>query len=88
MLSGATLDDEVPVVLKLEDGFEKRYHVHCRRCDLNIGYRLDKSQFGGAEVGVESGVLYLLRGGLLSTEEMKDGKKMGGDAESVGSDAG
>lgn len=84
VLSGSTLDDDTPTTLKLEDGFEKRYHVQCRRCDLKIGYRLDKSQFGDAEGGIQTGVLYLLPGGLMSTEEMKGRKDMDGEIDLVG----
>ena len=81
VLSGSTLDESTPTILKLDDGFEKRYHMKCRRCDLNIGYRLDKSQFGGAEDGVQAGVLYLFPGALMSTEDMKEGKCMTDEAD-------
>lgn len=69
------------MVLKLEDGFEKRYPLQCRRCDLQVGYHLDKSQFGEKDAGVRADVLYLLPGGLMSTEEMKAGKDMEKEAE-------
>lgn len=74
VLSGSTFDQDNPIILKLDDGFEKRYAVTCQRCDLQIGYRLDRSQFDDSESGVRADVLYLLPGGLLSTDEMKEGK--------------
>ena len=74
VLSGSAFEKDDPVILKLEDGFEKRYPLQCRRCALQIGYYLDKSQFGETESGVRSDVLYTLPGGLISTEEMKAGR--------------
>lgn len=77
VLSGSTLDAEEPIVMKLDDGFEKRFFVRCGRCDLRVGYRLDRSQFGEDEGGVRSDVLYLMAGGLMSTEDMTAGKTLG-----------
>lgn len=50
----------------------------CQRCDLVVGYRLDRSQFEDekAQSGCRGGVVYLLPGGFLSTEDMLAGKKM------------
>lgn len=77
--------DSTAVVLKLEDGFEKRYAVRCDRCGLTAGYRLDKSQFIGSEneTGPNEDVLYVLQGGLMTTEEMRGGKDMGKEVELV-----
>lgn len=73
-----TVVDEKPMVLRLEDGFEKRYAEKCARCDLVVGYHLDKSQYEETktQVGCREDVVYLLPGGLLSTAEMQAGKKM------------
>lgn len=68
------MDDSTPLILKLEDGFEKRYAARCKRCDLQFGYWLDKSQFDDAEKGRMTDVLYLLNGELLETEEMREGR--------------
>ena len=76
ILSGSTFDEGTPSILRLEDGFEKRYGVKCRRCDLQVGYWLDKSQFGEKEEGIRSDVMYLIPGSLMSTEDMKGGKNM------------
>lgn len=83
LLSGSTTNDDSPVIIKLEDGFEKRYHAQCRRCDLNVAYRLDKSHFGDfeAEAGVRTDVLYIFLGGLMSTDDMKEGKDMSSSVE-------
>lgn len=88
VLSGSTLNDDTPVVLKLEDGFEKRYHLHCTRCDLKIGYRLDKAQFDSAQSGVEASVLYLYPGGLLGTEDMKERRNVTGQLVDFSASAG
>jgi hypothetical protein len=84
VLSGSTLDDVNPVVIKLDDGFEKRYAARCKRCDLQIGYWLDKSQFEPEEQGRRVDVMYLLQGGLMSTEEMKEKKDMKNEVELAG----
>jgi hypothetical protein len=76
VLSGSTFETDNPVMLKLDDGFEKRYGLQCRRCDLQIGYYLDKSQFEEKEQGIRADVMYILPGGLMSTDEMKAGKNM------------
>jgi hypothetical protein len=77
-------------VVRREDGFEKRYLWRCGRCRLVVGYQVDEVHFRGREAeggGVRGGgasgrraeVLYLLPGGLLSTEEMKVGGRAVGD---------
>lgn len=79
VLSSSTHVEEEAVVLKLADGFEKRYAVRCGRCDLQIGYMLDKASFDEAGSGRKVDVVYLLPGGLMSTENMKAGKDMSGE---------
>lgn len=70
--------DAKATVLKLDDGFEKRYAVRCTRCGLAAGYHLDKSQFAGTETesGPRTDVLYVLPGGLMTTGEMREGRSM------------
>lgn len=71
VLSG-TVADAKPIVIKKEDGFEKRYRQRCGRCDSVVGYSLGWEQFGGGEGGKgrRGNVVYLLPGGLRSTVEM------------------
>ncbi|KAK5167058.1 uncharacterized protein LTR77_007788 [Saxophila tyrrhenica] len=88
VLSGSSFDDAEPIVLNLEDGFEKRYAARCKRCDLQIGYWLDKSQFEPEQKGRRTDVMYLLPGGLMSTEEMKEKKDMGKEVEMAGAAGG
>ena len=87
VLSGSAFEKDSPMILNLEDGFEKRYPLQCRRCDLQIGYYLDKSQFGESEDGVRADVLYTLPGGLISTEKMKAGKVVESEVELKAKDA-
>jgi hypothetical protein len=75
ILSGSTFDDVSPVVVKLEDGFEKRYALRCKRCDVQIGYWLDQSQFDQDKHGRRTDVMYLLSDGLMSTDEMNNTKR-------------
>jgi len=45
-----------PLVLRLEDGFEKRWHLVCSRCELKVGYRLSTSAFSNVSpAGGEAG---------------------------------
>lgn len=88
MLSSSTHTDEEAVVLKLEDGFEKRYAMRCGRCDLQVGYMLDRASFDEASSGRKGDVVYLLPGGLMSTEEMKQGKDMSNEIELIAGAAG
>ena len=76
-LGNVTLESKA-TVLKLADGFEKRFAVSCARCGLAIGYQLDKSQFGDTqtETGCREDVVYFLPGGLLSTSDMQAGRSM------------
>ncbi|KIW03370.1 uncharacterized protein PV09_05578 [Verruconis gallopava] len=77
VLLGTTLD-RAPVIIRGDQGFEKRYLQKCGRCNLTVGYQLDKAQYEGMdEKGRRDDVVYLLPGGLLTTEEMSSGKDVG-----------
>ncbi|EMF10603.1 uncharacterized protein SEPMUDRAFT_89843, partial [Sphaerulina musiva SO2202] len=73
------------LILKLDDGFEKRYPVQCPRCGVCFAYQLDGSQWveDGNEnekekekdddvrrTGRRCDVLYVLREGLVRTEDV------------------
>lgn len=74
VLVDALLDPKA-IIVRREDGFEKRYLQHCGRCRLVIGYHLDSSQYEGAKgSGREDSVVYILPGSLMSTEDMSEGK--------------
>ncbi|KAH0831723.1 hypothetical protein AYO21_10715 [Fonsecaea monophora] len=62
-----------PVMIRREDGFEKRTLLRCIRCKLVLGYNLDDSQFEKQEGNPRP--VYLLPGGLLSTQDMVEGKQ-------------
>jgi hypothetical protein len=78
--------DDNATILKLDDGFEKRYAVRCTRCGLAAGYQLDKSQFSATEsqTGPRTDVVYILPGGLLTTEEMREGRSMEAEIGKIG----
>lgn len=68
-----------PIVVRREDGFEKRTLVRCRRCELVVAYNLssgddDEQVGGGGSAREERDVVYILPGALVSTEDMKVGK--------------
>lgn len=81
-----TVADTKPVIIRLEDGFEKRYAHKCSRCEVTVAYSLDRSQFEDTKTssGVKQDVVYLIPGGLLSTEDMKAGKDMDAEVTKVG----
>lgn len=55
------------VVVRREDGFEKRRVFRCGRCGVGVGYEILEGGEGEG-VGVEKGrVIYLLEGGLVET---------------------
>lgn len=85
LLANTTTDDK-PTVIRLEDGFEKRYFHKCGRCELSIAYSLDKSQFDDTKSssGAREDVAFLVPGGLVSTEDMKSGKDMDAEIAKVG----
>ncbi|KAF2164522.1 hypothetical protein M409DRAFT_25399 [Zasmidium cellare ATCC 36951] len=76
VLENAVSVDETPVVVKLEDGFEKRYCVRCVRCGLTAGYGLDRGMFEWKREGRREGVVFLLKGGLVRTEDVRLGRKV------------
>lgn len=89
----STSADRKPMIIRGKDGFEKRYLQRCGRCRTAIGYQLDWAQYpsspgGGADsnesaesydAGRREDVVFLLPGGIQSTEEMMDGKDMSKD---------
>ncbi|KAF2201064.1 hypothetical protein GQ43DRAFT_416589 [Delitschia confertaspora ATCC 74209] len=75
MLLHTTIDPK-PQIIKSDQGFEKRYLQRCGRCNLVVGYQLDWQQFAGEKLGRRDDVLYLLPGGVMTTEEMAQGKRM------------
>jgi len=71
------LNIETPLIIRGEEGFEKRWPLRCKRCKLVVGYQLDTSRFPQTETttsGREEDVIYLLPGAVVPTEEMKEGK--------------
>jgi hypothetical protein len=76
ILLGTSLDRDA-IVIRGDQGFEKRYLQRCGRCNVTVGYQLDMSQFEDVEgQGRREDVVYLLPGGLMTTEEMVAGKDM------------
>lgn len=53
------------------------YMQRCGRCTSVVGYQLDKSQYlGEKNEGRKDDVVYILPGGLVTTDEMASGKDM------------
>ncbi|KAL2419611.1 hypothetical protein ABEF95_006666 [Exophiala dermatitidis] len=63
-----TVSDRRPVIVRREDGFEKRLLLRCGRCRLVLGYKLDEAHF--EKSAPEASPVYLLPGGMLSTNDM------------------
>ncbi|KAH8775079.1 hypothetical protein BGZ57DRAFT_1004849 [Hyaloscypha finlandica] len=93
LLLGMAQDKKVTIVRK-EDGFEKRICWRCERCGVIVGYELQTQTQGGEAMDLDGGekgkgkeegyqgkVVYLLPGGVQSTDVMmgrtNGGKRIG-----------
>lgn len=63
------------VIVRREDGFERRRLFRCGRCGVGVGYEILGE--GEGEKGRKERVVYLLVGGLVKSEDM------GGEGEGV-----
>ncbi|KAF7185943.1 hypothetical protein HII31_12816, partial [Pseudocercospora fuligena] len=61
-----------PLVLRLEDGFEKRFLIKCGRCGVGFGYKL----WSESENGVKEDVVFILQNGLIETRDVEGGRKL------------
>jgi hypothetical protein len=59
--------DRKSLVVSREDGFEKRTPLRCTRCKLAVAYKVE-DDFQQASLGV----VFLLPGGLVTTDDMKE----------------
>ncbi|MCJ1401860.1 hypothetical protein MMC11_005077 [Xylographa trunciseda] len=66
LLLNTTLDRR-PVIVRREDGFEKRWVRRCGRCRTGVGYVLGDGDTDKAQ----GEVLYLLEEGLVETGELR-----------------
>lgn len=65
------------VVIRRDDGFEKRHPLQCSRCNTTIGYHLDIAQTSkqlGTQEGPMEDVLYVLPGSIVTTASMVAGQ--------------
>jgi len=73
-----SLSTDNPLMIRGQEGFEKRWPIRCKRCKLVVGYQLDNGQFQQKSEPTASGrrddVIYLLPGAVITTGEMKGGK--------------
>lgn len=72
ILLSTTLPDRRAVLVRRDDGFEKRTMLRCGRCRVVVGYFLDKAHFGssGSAGGAAGNVVYLLPAALVDTGSM------------------
>lgn len=62
-------EDRKPIVIRRDDGFEKRDLLRCTRCHLPVGYKL-------VDTDANPDVCYILPDGLVTTEKMKESSGM------------
>jgi hypothetical protein len=69
--------DSTPIIIRREDGFEKRHLLKCQRCNLIYGYEIagEKGTSNEDMAGYTGPVIYLLLGGLIETSVMVKGEK-------------
>jgi hypothetical protein len=77
-----------PILIRRSDGFEKRRLLRCGRCRLVVGYELEGANAvsSAGETAVSSAgetsadekmrIVYILPGGMMSTEAMNAGRKV------------
>ena len=65
-----TIKDPRPIIIRREDGFEKRTLVRCERCRVPVAYKLDVDHFEDAIKEAGQSTLYVLPGSLVDTEAM------------------
>lgn len=75
ILLSTTLPDRRAMLVRREDGFEKRTMLRCGRCRVVVGYFLDGVHFGA---GAATATVYLLPGALMETGTMGDEETMKG----------
>jgi len=85
--------DTKTTIIRREDGFEKRLLWRCGRCRVVVGYELiSQGQGMGEKMDVDGGkekggyegrIMYVLPGGMMSTDAMAgEGKRPGeGDVD-------
>ena len=86
ILLSTTLPDRRAILVRRDDGFEKRTMLRCGRCRVVVGYFLDKTHFEPPSAGSGSGsgpgdgaagsVVYILPGALVDTGDMGDEQVM------------
>ncbi|EEH07443.1 conserved hypothetical protein [Histoplasma capsulatum G186AR] len=77
ILLSTTIPDRKSIIIRREDGFEKRLMLRCGRCRVVMGYALDEVHFPDHNVGAGAGARAAGKGG-------GDGKT--GDGENDGDD--
>ena len=84
LLLSMTQDRKASIVRR-EDGFERRVLWRCGRCRLVVGYEIEGADVMDMDVDEGQGngkewkgkVVYLLPGGIMSTDVMMGGKRGG-----------
>jgi hypothetical protein len=88
--------DKRATIVRRSDGFEKRVLYRCGRCAVTVGYEIREAPQVDAEAAEKESaaaastrtkVLYLLRGGLSTTDFMAKGKKIQTEMLEKGSNA-
>jgi hypothetical protein len=64
------VEERKAMIVRREDGFEKRTLLRCERCRLVVAYKLDGDHFEDASRELGQETLYVLPGALVDTEGM------------------
>lgn len=65
-----TIEEGKAMIIRREDGFERRTLVRCERCRLVVGYKLDGDHFDDNRKEAGAQALYVLPGALVNTAGM------------------
>lgn len=71
---------QAPLLIRSDEGIEKRYPLRCGRCKITLGYQLDWHQYEedstrGSQTGKREDVVYLLEDSVLSSDRMKNDRR-------------
>lgn len=72
MLLGMVQDTK-PMIIRREDGFERRLAYRCSRCAVTVGYEILSTERTEDGEGYAGKIIYLLPAGMVSTEIMTRG---------------
>ena len=72
-------EDRNRIIMRRDDGFEKRVLLRCGRCKVVVGYKIEPARYETAagdspDSGRGEEIMYVLPGSLVESEDMRAGR--------------